>query len=403
MMHSENNNPKRRRRLVSASLWFTLCFMVAAQVVFPNFNEKEKSGLNETFREIARDIESAYNSGNLRVVIKIYEENCGKGDNGPSGKEERTFKKVNKEIRADIYRWMFLTYSALDRQDAADIFLKKYLVIRHREGIRKAWLFLKNRARGRYFIAPRWQIGLKGGINFTFVKPSDRYNILERINNDEAPVYSYEKEYSAKLAHSLEGQVGMSIEYRVTKKISICTEPTYITQKFRFKNKYFWGDDDDNVAEDYTYVQWLTNIEVPILLKYRLLSSKLELYIQAGGFCGILNSALRRLNVDRSREIEGVENQYSYSDGSYTEKQLRSSYLGLCVGVGIGFSVIGNVLVEIEGTYKYRFNNIIDEKNRYKNDELCLQYYDVFDDMKLTNWELTLKILLPLSFKAFRK
>ena len=403
MMHTTNNKQKRKGPLLPACIWIILFFIVSAWPRFTDASEIEKKGINETFREITKTIEASYNTGDLKSVILIYEEKCSKGDKGKPHKEKKTFRKVNKEIRAEIYRWMFLTYSALDRQEKADIFLKKYLVIRHREGIGRAWLFLKNRASDLYIIMPRWRIGITGGFNYTFINPGERYKIMESINSDEPTLSSFDKEYTRNLIHCGGGQGGVVIEYGMTKKLSLCAQPTLNKQYFRYKNRYSWGDDNYGRTEEYTHFQVLTNIEIPLLLKYRIVNSKLKPYIQAGGFCGILTAAIKNLSYKRTRKIEGIEAQSTYGDGADIKNQLKHFYFGLWAGVGLGFHLGDIILVEIEGCCKYRFGNIVDEQNRYKNENLCFTHYDVFDDMRLINWELSLKLLLPLSFKAFRK
>ena len=61
------------------------------------------------------------------------------------------------------------------------------------------------------------------------------------------------------------------------------------------------------------------------------------------------------------------------------------------------------MVVAIEFRYKRGLTNVIDEEQRYHYDKLVFGYYHVYDDIKLTNWELSARLSLPLSFKAFGK
>ena len=76
--------------------------------------------------------------------------------------------------------------------------------------------------------------------------------------------------------------------------------------------------------------------------------------------------------------------------------------IGIWLGGGIGYET-GEIRLAVEVNYRHGLNNIVDKDRRYDNPELQFAYYDVFDDIMVRNVELSLKVMLPLSFKAFRR
>ncbi|HLP60568.1 MAG TPA: outer membrane beta-barrel protein, partial [Candidatus Deferrimicrobium sp.] len=140
----------------------------------------------------------------------------------------------------------------------------------------------------------------------------------------------------------------------------------------------------------------LEYLEIPFLFKYRLIKPKFKPYIQVGIYYSMLQSATKSLQaVSRNRE---------YKENAIVDiKQLiNRSNLGIWAGAGIELYIWGFRL-QIETNYKFGLKNIVAKANRFTNEQLMFAFYDVFDDMKLRNWELTLKVLLPISFKAFRR
>ena len=66
-------------------------------------------------------------------------------------------------------------------------------------------------------------------------------------------------------------------------------------------------------------------------------------------------------------------------------------------GGGIGYT-IGNARFSLEINYRLGMNNITKEKTRYSNYSLVTGAYDVLDNMRLRNLELSLSFVMPLKF-----
>jgi hypothetical protein len=390
-------------RIIKPVLYFLPVFMLLCHCALPAFARGggKSEEINATYRNLAEKMKEYYEGGELRQVIDLYNKECcepGAGlEKWEPGKEKGEFKKVKKEIRAEFYQFLALSLIALNRPELGETYVRKMLVLRRDEGTDKYWLAVREMARYRYYVAPRFLVGVNLGTNFTFVRPGQRYMVLEPAS--ETGREAYQKKYAFSFSHSRAMQAGLIIEYALDKNISIAIQPSISTQKFQYKNTFIRTDETgatDPATLDYTHNHTLGYLEIPLLLKYRLIKPKFKPYIQAGVYYSMLRSAIKSLHAE-SRDKEYKE------DAIVDIKQLLNrTNLGIWVGAGIE-SNIGGFRLQIETNYKFGFKNIVDTANRFTNQQLMYAFYDVFDDMKLRNWELTLKVLLPISFKAFRR
>jgi hypothetical protein len=398
----------KKSALRPPGLMLTVMFLVlaASSAVVPAGGKSE--ALNAQYRKIAEQMKELYTGGKLHQVIGLYNGTCCKpgsvtGKLKP-GKEKKEFKKVKKEIRADIYHFLALSLIALHRLEPGEIYIRKILVLRRDEGTGGYWLSIRETAKNRYYVAPRLLVGVKLGTNFTMAHPGDRYAVMEFAA--ETGGDTYRKEYGFHFTHSRGSQAGVIIEYALSKNLSVVMQPTVTSLKFQYKNSFERKEENINsggntvittTTLDYTHRQELGYLEIPLLLKYRLIKSKIKPYFQVGAYYSVLQSGTKTLDAVRLPDEE-------YKEEAIVDiKQLfTGANFGIWVGAGIGYE-IGGFHLQIEANYKHGFNNIIDEAGRFENKELMFAYYDVFDDIKLRNWDISLKVLLPISFKAFRR
>lgn len=383
-----------KKMKVKYILFFTFLVLIAS-TAFPRGGGISKEDLNTHFRTKVDEMKTYYRNGDLDSIITLYIKECCKEDKKT---ENKKFRKIKKEIRADIYRLVFLSYTELDKPDQADIYLKKFLVIRRGERTDDYWRSIRTTAQNKYYVAPRWLVGLKLGTNVTFPHPVNRYQVLElAADNGEE---HYQKDYVFHLTHSRGLQAGIILEYALRKNLSVTVQPAVSSLGFLYKNSFKREGEtaDETVTLNYTHCQKLNYIELPVLLKYRFIKTKLKPYVQVGAYCGLMQSAVKSLKAVSDPETEG------YKDETIIKiKELFTRFnIGLWVGGGIGYET-GDLRLAIEVNYKHGLNNIIDKDRRFDNPELQFAYYDVFDDIKIRNFELSLKVMLPLSFKAFRR
>jgi hypothetical protein len=280
-----------------------------------------------------------------------------------------------------------------------DIFLRRLLVLRRDEGIGVYWLSIRNIAKNKYYVAPRWLIGLKGGTNFTMAHPGDRYTIIKPAAETEGN--SNDKDYVFNLAYSRGMQAAVIVEYALTKDLSVCIQPAIGSIKFQYKNNFEWEGENSTEPKTvkFTHNQRLKYIEIPAILKYRFLKSKLKAYLQIGGFYRFTTAAYKSIDVNVGES--GFPSEAG-AKGVNIKNQITRFDIGFLIGSAVGFDT-RRLRLEIEVNYKHSLRNIVNGDQRYENNELVFGYYDVFDDIKVRNWELSFNILLPVSFKAFRR
>jgi hypothetical protein len=367
----------------------------------------EKTGLqrlNQEYGAIAAEMKKSYDNGDLNDVIDLFTKHCLQ--QGKEKEEKQEFHQVKKEIRADIYRWLMLSYMTLDMPEAGNFYLRKMLALRPHESMGDYWLSIRDAAENKYYTAPRLLLGLKIGPNITTARAVKSFSIINpAFASGDFDGFSYQKDYGGGLVHSWGTQWGCVIEYTLAKNLSIGFQPDLRYLKFQYVNRYKWQEVEINginygttTTAKVTHGQFLYYLELPVFLKYRFLTPKFQPYVQVGGFYRILESASKSVRAVVHPEVEAFRD----IAGEDVRKHFAWGNGGFLVGAGIGLDT-RKARLEVEINYKHVFNNIIAGDCRFDNPELMYAFYDVFDDIKVSNWDISMKILLPLSFKAFRR
>lgn len=384
---------------------FVLFIILASLTLAYGSNKTDKAQSNKYFRKIVKEMEEAYENGNLNLVIRLYMERCLEDEKKQikPGKEKKEFIKTSKEIRVDIYQLVALSYYALDKPEKGDLYLRKLLLLKRREGTDKYWLSIKNRARDKFVVAPRLLLGVKSAINITTAHPVTRYSVLEPAFSEKEEQYSYDKEYFFDLRSVGSTFASFNLEYCITKRFSVIIEFYNTIMRFQYKNSLYWEiEGEDPVTVEFKHRQKLYYWEMPLLLKYRFRESKLKPFLQLGlyiSFFDIINKPKNTVKLLVNEEFKeeaiiGLSELFKKING------------GGCVGAGVEFDTgIKGVIMGFEINYKRGFTNIVDGAHRYnyKYRNLTFGYYDVFDDINLSNLDFTLRILVPLSYKTFRR
>jgi hypothetical protein len=388
------------------TVFFILLLFIVSISAAQESGEAHKKSLDDRFRETETDMREKYNDGNLNGVLDLYKKKCCLEDKIEKAvcKEKKEFKKVNKETRAQIYQWVMLSYSALDMPGTADIYLKKILILRRGEDPGKwdYWRPIMDAAKNKYYVAPRWLVGFKLGANFTIAHPLGRFNILQPAF--ETSEDFFKKHYLFSLNESRGTQLGFVVEFPLNRYLSLSFQPVFNTLRFHYENSFEWKDEgsEEAAAEaNIAHRQRLNYIEIPLLFRYQLMRSKIKGYIQIGGFYQMMTSASKSMDISFRQTKTNFLVERTIKDKDIKDQINRSNF-GLLAGYALGYDT-GDLRLELEVNYKFAFKNIVNEDQRYENKELMLGFYDVFDDIKLSNWDISLKILLPVSFKAFRK
>lgn len=369
----------------------TLC--LAAWLLTPaSLHGQEGSGQPDPdYKSIEEAMRAAYESGDLQQIIDLYHDHCIK--------ERRKFRNQMRKIRAGIYQWAALAYTALDQTEKAAECIKKLLVTQRGEPPDKDWLALRKIAH-RYIVKPGWLMGIKMGLDFTTARPFKRYSILHPAGPGGEE--TYEKDYIFHPYHSMGPQVAsLTVEYTLARNLAVSFQPCLANLDFLYDHTLRWEEGGTGSARtiEFRHLQSLDYLEMPVLFKGQFQRKKTSPYVQVGGYCQFLLSGYKRMTIKSHRD-----NEENIEKTVNIEGILKKFILGFWIGAGISFETgVENLRLEIEANYKHGLSNIVATRHRYENRDLLYGYYDVFDDMQLRTWNISVKVLLPLSHKTFRR
>ncbi len=242
------------------------------------------------------------------------------------------------------------------------------------------------------FLEKQFWMGLKAGTNFSKVHLTKEYSVISPVNNEETS-----KEYESFNKPGF--QVALELTFYF-KGISASLQPTYRTSTFTYANHYEWADaavPTNSLTLDYYQEQKLEYFEVPLVVKYDILSGNLRPYIQLGGYGAFLINATKTVEVSGLDLASGGENSFTNEPVIVGAKDLfAKSNWGLIGGAGVNYNV-GNIRINLDIMYRYGMSNISSTENRYSNDRLA-GVGDAMDDMTMDNLSISLGALFPLRF-----
>ncbi len=244
------------------------------------------------------------------------------------------------------------------------------------------------------FLKSQWWVGLRAGVNVTEAIPDQRYSSFSPINYE--PIEN-EKVYDG---YSKAGyQAGLEVTY-FTRGISISFQPMFARQFYEYSSYFVWSDvdnPDNRLTQDFEIKNDLEYLDLPLIIKYDLMSGRIRPFIQIGGYYSLLLSAGKTINSS------GTDTASGYS-ASFTGEEIKvgatdlyeSGTAGVLGGVGAVFSQ-GNIRLIIDVNYRYGLTNITDPNNRYTNNQLA-SIGDVQDDITLRSIWVNIGAQFPLKF-----
>jgi hypothetical protein len=245
------------------------------------------------------------------------------------------------------------------------------------------------------FLNTQWWVGIKAGGNLTKAKPTDRYSTFVSTIDPSTTVYDKNYENFNKAG----GQAGIEITY-YNKGFSLSFQPNYRRMSFIYTNQYTWQDQtipSNRFTSNYKAIQKLDYFELPLLVRYEPLKTKVRPFIQAGIYYSFLNNAYKSTEIKITDNASGGTDEYTAENITIGAKELFiKSNLGWIAGAGISYPM-GNVRMALDISYRRNCNNITSAANRYSNDRLTGSG-DVLDNVKLRNISASLSILIPLRF-----
>jgi hypothetical protein len=245
------------------------------------------------------------------------------------------------------------------------------------------------------FDAPtKWRMGVKFGYNRSRINVRESYTVFSPL---DLTTSAREKAYDKKKTGSY--QIGLITTFYPINNIGISFQPTLFNYKYGYTTQFEWktdGSSNLNYLLEYKHTQNLSYLELPLLLRLYPINGIVHVFVQGGGYYNKL------LNAKKTIESKSVENPGPGEYVSSGEKQSMDvndsyikTYTGWIIGGGAGFNA-DNFRFALEANYRKGINNIVNEKNRYKNNQLTNAYYDVPDDISLKNIEISFTCTLPL-------
>jgi hypothetical protein len=251
------------------------------------------------------------------------------------------------------------------------------------------------------FMNSQLWIGLKAGGNVTKAVPTERYTVFVSTLPDHDQ--TYQKKYDK--FGTVSSQIGLVTTYNFRTFFSLSFQPAYINRSFGYRNEYSWLGKQHNSVELSQHHQFkLSYLELPLLVRFDLIRTRLRPYLQAGGFYSRLLKADKHMELTSSDHASGAANPIENNTPTIgVQNSFIRSNMGWMAGGGISYD-IGNARIGIDAVYKSGTNNITNVKNRYSDNRMTSNG-DVFDDMKLRNIDISISLLFPMKYletKSFR-
>ncbi|WP_299248191.1 outer membrane beta-barrel protein [uncultured Cytophaga sp.] len=277
-----------------------------------------------------------------------------------------------------IYAFLFLSLNALQTQAQVDRKKSSYT----------------GRSSTQSFEKTQFYIGIRGGINLTEVHVVNPYSsFVSPTNSSEEYLKSYKSFSKPSAAFGLE----FSFSYT---KFTASFQPNYRRQTFSYSNTYEWADASNSqnyLQLSYNQKTSLDYIELPLFIRYDIVSGAFKPFVQVGFYYGILNNATKELTIEGVDNASGTSRNFTEPSSIIGAKNLYiKSSIGAAFGLGTSYKV-GNVRLIVDATYRMGLNNISNVKNRYTSNALS-GVGDVTDDIKLNNITFSFGCLFPMKF-----
>ncbi len=242
-----------------------------------------------------------------------------------------------------------------------------------------------------------FRVGIKGGINFTVAIPLERFSVLQPIQGADAA--SGEKDY-AMLFRNLGHQYGFIGMLDITPALRISLEPTFSNYTLKYEAASEWTDASntaDRIAVTTHYTDKLRYFEIPVVLRYVMGAGQIKPYLAAGFFYGMLTGASGQVESSTVQYISEVEIPLENStyEGDISNNFIKTR---LAAFPGAGLMVdLSFATVFAEADYFFTLHNVVDESDRYSNQQSTGGYYNVPDNLRLDNLVIHLGILFNIN------
>ena len=253
----------------------------------------------------------------------------------------------------------------------------------------------------------QWWLGLRAGINTTNANVSTSYSVLETSNSA-----LLQKEYTSRLGYF----IGIEADFDLFGIFEIVFIPGIREMKYTSITSYNWIDSlaqpvyELELASNYDLVYF----EVPLLLKYDFVhpasggikikgKSKKNIRMSSGGGLiayvqgGVFYNRLLSANTTINKTVMELDNELTSEYAQGVKNLFLANGFGWSVGGGVGYD-FQSMRVELDVNYRSSFHNMANVKNRYSENILLNDYYEVVDDLKFSNLAFAVRVLFPFKF-----
>lgn len=238
--------------------------------------------------------------------------------------------------------------------------------------------------------------GLSAGFNFSFPKVTDHYTVLSSVGSASAE--NFEKNYD-KFGKNSGAQFGARYSYSFTNSISFIAGFGYESLGFKYFTQYAWADTINNQSfeREMHHLQKISYFNFPLLLRWDMSNGQLMPYVQGGIFMNFRHQAKKEILYDNTIDGEETENQISSSGIVPLSDHIRKFNMGLMGGIGISYYT-KRITYGVESNFSYGFLKVVNDKNRYADyTGFALNYLDVLDQLKLSNWNVNFTVSIPIN------
>jgi len=314
----------------------------------------------------------------FKIATKHYKD--GKIDSAlvvlePILNSRKEMKLVSKETRADIYRLAAHCNFIVENPEEAQENIKSMLAYRpyykddnaNKDDIDR---FTQQMLDLSPYALPKMTLGLRTGYNITSVKQTNFYSVLEMQH------FNTKKKYTGSYGFHFGGIA----QYAFLRNLSFSIEPNFIWQVLEYEISVF-PNITNKAKQSFFY------IEFPVLAKYYFAPlAKYNPYLQTGFQYKSLFNATRDQNFDLLNVLNGYD-------------------LGYILGAGVAHKS-EKWTFALDFRYIQGMINLAKEETRYTNNldnnNLVFEYYDVMDDFKLRNFQISFSWTYHLNYKVYR-
>jgi hypothetical protein len=240
-------------------------------------------------------------------------------------------------------------------------------------------------------------VGLKGGVNFSMVIPTQRFSVLQSVTGTDAS--HGDKDY-AFLFRNTGCQYGFIGMLKINRSLSLSLEPSFGNYAFHYSTRSAWinaSDPSDRIEITSCFTDKLRYFEIPLEIRYEIGGRQIRPFLAAGLFYGKLTNATGKAKLTTSQYLDGIEIAFDHSESAV---DISKNYINtrLAVYPGVGFMVnLDYAVLFTEAAYYISLHNIVNESARFSNQQSVGGNYNVPDNLMFDNLVINLGILFNIN------